>query len=34
LEETDDGVWSLFFGSMLLGRFHEDELTLNGARLD
>lgn len=34
LEETDDGVWSLYFGPMLLGRFDEDELTLHGARLD
>ena len=34
LEEVDDGVWSLYFGSVLLGRFHEDDLTLHGARLD
>jgi transposase InsO family protein len=34
LEEVDDGVWSLYFGSLLLGRFHEDDLTLHGARLD
>jgi putative transposase len=34
LEEVDDGVWSLYFGPMLLGRFHEDDLTLSGARLD
>lgn len=34
LEEVDDGVWSLYFGPMLLGRFHEDNLTLSGARLD
>jgi transposase InsO family protein len=34
LEEVDDGVWSLYFGPMPLGRFHEDDLTLSGARLD
>jgi len=34
LEEVDDGVWSLYFGTVLLGRFHEDDLTLHGARLD
>ena len=34
LEEVDDGVWSLYFGSILLGRFHEDDLRLHGARLD
>jgi transposase InsO family protein len=34
LEEVDDGVWSLYFGPVLLGRFHEDDLTLHGARLD
>jgi transposase InsO family protein len=34
LEEVDDGVWSLYFGPMLLGRFHEDDLSLSGARLD
>lgn len=34
LEEVDDGVWSLYFGSLLLGRFHEDDLKLHGARLD
>ncbi len=34
LEEVDDSVWSLCFGSVLLGRFHEDDLTLRGARLD
>lgn len=32
LEEIDDGVWSLYFGPVLLGRFHEDDLTLHGAR--
>jgi transposase InsO family protein len=34
LEEVDDGVWSLYFGPLLLGRFHENELKLRGARLD
>jgi len=34
LEEVDDGVWSLYFGPVLLGRFHERTLTLEGARLD
>ena len=34
LEEVDDGVWSLYFGSVLLGRFHEGDLTLHGAQLD
>ncbi len=32
LEEIDDGVWSLYFGPVLLGRFHEDDLSLHGAR--
>jgi transposase InsO family protein len=34
LEEVHDGVWSLYFGSRLLGRFHEDTLQLHAARLD
>lgn len=34
LEEIDDGVWSLYFGPVLLGRFHEDDLSLHGARPD
>jgi hypothetical protein len=34
LEETADGVWSVYFGPMFLGRFHEDRLQLQGARLD
>jgi transposase InsO family protein len=34
LEEVDDGVWSLYFGPLLLGRFHEDKLQLHAARLD
>ena len=32
LEEIHDGVWSLYFGPLLLGRFHEDDLSLHGAR--
>lgn len=28
LEEIDDGVWSVYFGQMLLGRFHLDDLRL------
>jgi transposase InsO family protein len=34
LEEVDDGVWSLYFGPLQLGRFHENDLSLSGARLD
>jgi len=34
LEEVADGVWSLYFGPLLLGRFHEDTLQLYAARLD
>ena len=34
LEEVDDGVWSLYFGPLLLGRFHEDKLQLHAARLN
>jgi len=34
LEEVHDGVWSLYFGPLLLGRFHEDKLQLHAARLD
>ncbi len=34
LEEVHDGVWSLYFGSLLLGRFHEDKLQLHATRLD
>jgi hypothetical protein len=34
LEEVADGIWSLYFGPLLLGRFHEDELKLHGARLN
>lgn len=34
LEEVRDGVWSLYFGPLLLGRFHEDKLQLHAARLD
>lgn len=32
LEEIDDGIWSLYFGPMLLGRFDETERTLYGVR--
>ncbi len=31
LEEVDDGVWSLYFGSLLLGRFDEREKKLYAA---
>jgi transposase InsO family protein len=31
-EEVDDGVWSLYFGPLLLARFEERELRLYGAR--
>ena len=34
LEEIADGTCSVYFGPMLLGRFHEDKLQLHGARLD
>jgi putative transposase len=34
LEEVHDRVWSLYFGPLLLGRFHEDKLQLHAARLD
>ena len=30
LEETHDGVWSVHFGSMLLGRFHQGEARMRG----
>ena len=30
LEETDDGIWSIHFGPMLLGRFHQGEARLRG----
>ena len=30
LEEINDGVWSVSFGPMLLGRFHLDDLHLSG----
>jgi putative transposase len=32
LEEVDDGIWSIHFGPLLLGRFHEDDLTLHGVQ--
>lgn len=31
LEEVDDGIWSVYFGPVLLGRFDERELKLYGA---
>jgi putative transposase len=31
-EEVNDGIWSLYFGPLLLGRFDERELRLYGAR--
>jgi hypothetical protein len=31
LEEVDDGVWSVYFGPVLLGRFDERDLTIHGA---
>jgi len=31
LEEVDDGVWAVYFGSILLGKFHVKELKLYGA---
>lgn len=30
LEEVDDGVWSVYFGPLLLGRFDERDLELHG----
>jgi len=30
IEEVDDGVWSVFFGPLLLGRFDERDLELHG----
>ena len=31
LEEVDDGVWAVYFGAILLGKFHVKELKLYGA---
>jgi transposase InsO family protein len=31
LEEIDDGIWSVYFGSVLLGRFDERDLRIHGA---
>jgi len=31
LEEVDDGVWSVYFGPVLLGRFEERDLRIHGA---
>ena len=30
VEEVDDGVWSVYFGPLLLGRFDERDLELHG----
>lgn len=32
LEEVDDGIWSLFFGTVLLGRFDERWFKLYAAK--
>jgi transposase InsO family protein len=32
LEEVDDGVWSVWFGPLLLGRFDERSLRIHGVR--
>ena len=31
LEEVADGIWSVYFGPVLLGRFDERELRIHGA---
>ena len=31
LEEVADGIWSVYFGAVLLGRFDEGDLTIHGA---
>jgi hypothetical protein len=31
LEEIDDGVWNVYFGSFLLGRFDERDRHIHGA---
>jgi transposase InsO family protein len=31
LEEVDDGIWSVYFGPVLLGRFHERDYRIHGA---
>lgn len=31
LEEVEDGIWSVYFGPVLLGRFHERDLRIHGA---
>jgi putative transposase len=31
LEEIDDGIWSVYFGPVLLGRFDERDLRIHGA---
>ena len=29
-DEVDDGIWAMYFGPMLLGRFHEQTRTIIG----
>jgi transposase InsO family protein len=31
LEEIEDGIWSVYFGPVLLGRFHERDYRIHGA---
>jgi hypothetical protein len=31
LEEVADGIWSVYFGRLLLGRFDERDLRIHGA---
>ncbi len=31
LEEVEDGVWSVYFGPVLLGRFDEHDYRIHGA---
>ncbi|MEO7964099.1 MAG: hypothetical protein ABIT38_09355 [Gemmatimonadaceae bacterium] len=31
LEEVDDGIWSVYFGPVLLGRFDERDFRIRGA---
>ena len=30
LEETDDGIWSVYYGPVLLARFDEREMKFHG----
>ena len=34
LEEINDGIWSVHFGPILLGRFHQEDLSLHAAQPD